>query len=62
MVISRTYREEGWEKLIDNKIGDVLRLRSHPDRLSTNVHGEHFGGPNPDSSSPGWLVEEYEEE
>jgi hypothetical protein len=48
--------------LVHNKVGDVLRLRSHADRLGTDVHGEHLGGPDPDRSAPRRLVEEDEEE
>lgn len=57
-----SYREESWEELVHNKVGDVLGLRRHADSLSTNVHGEHFGGPDPDGGTPRGLVEEDEEE
>lgn len=48
--------------MVDNQVGNILRLRRHANRLSTNVHREHLGGPDPDSSTPRGLVEENEEE
>jgi hypothetical protein len=57
-----TYCEEGWEELVHNEVGDVLRLRSHSDCLRADVHGEHFGRPDPDGGAPRRFVEEDEEE
>lgn len=48
--------------MVHNEIGDVLRLRSHANRLGANVHGEDLGCPDPDGSAPRGLVEEDEEE
>ena len=48
--------QEGGKELLEDGVGDVLGLRGHTDGLSADVHGEDFGGPNPDGRSPGWLV------
>lgn len=34
--------QEGRKKLLEDRVGHVLGLRSHADCLSTNVHGENF--------------------
>lgn len=57
-----TYGEEGREELVHDEVGDVLSLRGHSDGLGTDVHGEHFGCPDPDGGAPRRLVKEDEEE
>lgn len=53
--------EEDGEELVEDGLGDVLRLRAHPHRLGAHVHGEDLGRPNPDRGAPAGLVEEDEE-
>lgn len=48
--------QESREELLHDGVGDVLGLRSHADGLRAHVHGEDFGGPDPDCCTPRWLV------
>lgn len=54
--------EEGGEELLEDGVGDVLALRCHADGLGSNVDGEDFAGPHPDTGAPRWLVEETRED
>ena len=44
--------EEEREELLDDRVGDVLGLRAHADGLGADVHGEDFGGVDPDGGTP----------
>ena len=54
--------QERREKLLHDRVGDVLGLRRHADGLRAHVHAEHLGRPDPDGRAPAGLVEEDEEE
>jgi hypothetical protein len=48
--------EEDGEELLDDCVGDILRLGGHADGLGADVHGEDFGGPDPDGGAPGGFI------
>lgn len=50
--------EECWEELLENGVGYILALRGHTDGLGSDVGGEDFTGPHPDTGTPRRLVEE----
>lgn len=50
--VEATVIQEDGEKLLENSVGNILRLRSHTNGLSANVHREDFGSPNPNGSTP----------
>lgn len=54
--------EEEREELLDDGVGDVLRLPSHADALGPHVEREDLGAPDPGHGAPRGLVEEDEEE
>lgn len=54
--------EEEREELLDDGVGDVLRLPGHADALGAHVEREDLGGPDPGDGAPRGLVEEDEEE
>lgn len=54
--------EEEWEELLDDGVGDVLRLPGHADTLCADVEREDLGAPDPGDGAPRGLVEEDEEE
>lgn len=54
--------EEEREELLDDGVGDVLRLPGHADTLGAHVEREDLGAPDPGDGAPRGLVEEDEEE
>lgn len=54
--------EEEREELLDDGVGDVLRLPGHADALGAHVEREDLGAPDPGDGAPRGLVEEDEEE
>lgn len=54
--------EEEREELLDDGVGDVLRLPGHADALGAHVERENLGAPDPGDGAPRGLVEEDEEE
>lgn len=60
--LQSTIRIKRREELVEDALGDVLHLRAHSHGLRSDVHGENLGSPNPSRGTPGWFVEENEEE
>lgn len=44
--------EENGKELLDNRVDNILGLRAHADGLRADVHGEDFGGKDPDGGTP----------
>lgn len=44
--------EEDGEELREDRVGDILHLRTHTNRLGTNIDREDLGSPDPDSGTP----------
>lgn len=44
--------EKQREELLEDRVGDVLRLRRHAHCLGTYVHRENLGRPDPDCGTP----------
>lgn len=60
--MGNAYIQKCWKELLNDSVGDILRLRGHTDGLRADVHREDLRSPNPDSGTPSRLVEEDEQE
>lgn len=44
--------KEGREELLEDGVGHILALRSHTNSLGSDIGGEDFTSPHPDTSTP----------